>query len=287
VNTVYFNLLKYVHSAFLGEEVNVGILLYFPEQRQLVFRYSHSFRRLRLLYPTFSERLLRDYLSAFYQRVAQTNDQPEFTGSVEQYASFITQCLLAQDSGALQFGPLRQAVAHSNNAAEVARHYYELFFPEVAPVRKKHDDTFLKQQFRSLLRVYDPRILPLLEKDRVIKTTDVEVKFDFAWQNGALNLVKPLSFDLLDRADINRKSVHCYGWLNLLADEARTRNYQFDLLVAKPANRRLFSEYDQALKILEESSAPKRVIVEEALEAYTEQAAQALREHNAGAEVAE
>ncbi len=285
MNTVYFNVLKYVHSAFLGEEVNVGILLFFPEQRQLVFKYSHSFRRLRLLYPTFSERQLREYLSAFYQRTAQANDQPEFTGSVEQYTTFITQCLLAPDSSALQFGPLRQAVAHADDPAEVAQHYYELFFPEVAPVRRKHDDTFLKQQFRALLRDYDPRVLPLLEKDRVIKTTDVEIKFDFAWQNGALNLVKPLSFDLLDRADINRKSVHCYGWLNLLADEARTRNYQFDLLVAQPADRRLFGEYDQALKILAESTAPKRVIVEKELEAYTEKAAQALREHSADAEV--
>ncbi|HEX8656225.1 MAG TPA: hypothetical protein VF690_01750 [Hymenobacter sp.] len=96
-----------------------------------------------------------------------------------------------------------------------------------------------------------------------------------------------LSFDLLERTDTNRKSVHCYGWLNLLADEAPTRNYQFDLLVAKPADRRLFSEYDQALKILGESTAPKRVIVEKELEAYTEKAAQALREHNAGAEVKE
>ncbi len=285
MNTVYFNVLKYVHSAFLGEEVNVGILLCFPEQRQLVFRYSNSFRRLRLLYPTFSERQLRTYLSAFTQRVSQANKARRGPENAPDYAAFISRELLAPDATVLQFGPLRQAVAHANDPAEVAQHYYELFFPEITPVRKKHDETFLKQQFRTLLRDYDPNVLPLLEKDRVIKTTDVEVKFDFAWQNGALNLIKPLSFDLLDRADINRKSVHCYGWLNLLADEARIHNYQFDLLVAKPADRRLFGEYDQALKILAESTAPKRVIIEKELEAYTEKAAQALREHNANAEV--
>ena len=39
MNTIYFNLLKYVHSPFLGEEVNVGILLCFPEQRRLEFRF--------------------------------------------------------------------------------------------------------------------------------------------------------------------------------------------------------------------------------------------------------
>jgi hypothetical protein len=285
VNTVYFNLLKYVHSAFLGEEVNVGILLYFPEQRQLAFQYSHSFRRLRSLYPTFSERQLRDYLSSFYQRVAQANKQSESISSVAQYTTFITQCLVARDATVLQFGPLRQAVAHSEKPSEVAAHYYELFFPEATQVRKKHDDTFLKQQFRTLLRGHDPAVLPLLQKDRIIKTPEVEIKFDFAWQNGALNLVKPLSFDLLDRADINRKSVHCYGWLNLLTDKARTHNYQFDLLVAKPADRRLFAEYDQALKILEESTAPKRVIAEKELEEYTEKAADALREHSTDAEI--
>ncbi|RZK33675.1 MAG: DUF3037 domain-containing protein, partial [Hymenobacter sp.] len=66
----YFNLLKYVHSPFLGEEVNVGMLFYFPEQRRLEFRFPESLRRLRLLYRNFPERQIRTYLQSIGERVA-------------------------------------------------------------------------------------------------------------------------------------------------------------------------------------------------------------------------
>ena len=69
MNTIYFNLLKYVHSPFLGEEVNVGILLCFPEQGRLEFRFPARFKRLRHLYQSFSERQLLTYLTSFGQRV--------------------------------------------------------------------------------------------------------------------------------------------------------------------------------------------------------------------------
>ncbi|MGI4821967.1 MAG: DUF3037 domain-containing protein [Janthinobacterium lividum] len=73
MNTIYFNLLKYVHSPFLGKEVNVGILLCFPEQGRLEFRYPARFKRLRNLYQSFSERQLLTYLTAFSRRVARAN----------------------------------------------------------------------------------------------------------------------------------------------------------------------------------------------------------------------
>ena len=138
MNTIYFNLLKYVHSPFLGEEVNVGILLCFPEQGRLEFRFPARFKRLRHLYQSFSERQLLTYLTSFGQRVARANSELSTALSPEQYTAFITRELVPADATVLRFGPLTKAVAHIDDAPQqVADQYYELYFAETQPAPRR------------------------------------------------------------------------------------------------------------------------------------------------------
>lgn len=279
MNPLYFNLLKYVHSPFLGEEVNVGVLLYFPAQERMEFRFPESLRRVRALYPTLSERQLRTYLTSFAARVRQANAELKTAPSVEQYAAFIVRELLPPNATVLQFGACTKAIAHTADPVAAADHYYELFFgavtPAAVPVRK--DDDFLFRQFRSVLSRTDPAATKLLQRDVEVVSDKTSVRFDAAWKNGALNHVKAVSFDLNNAASINQKSVYCHGWLDLLADEAKAHNYQFDLLLAPPSQPALRSEYNRAIHILQDTTAPVRLIAEgEELVAYSEQAAQHL-----------
>ena len=131
---VYFNLLQYVHSPFLGEQVNVGILLCFPEQGHLEFRYPADFKRLRYLYRSFSERQLLTYLTSFRERVALANTKFNAPLTPEQYTSFITQELVPVDATVLRFGKLTKAVSEaSKDPQSVADEYYELYFAESQP----------------------------------------------------------------------------------------------------------------------------------------------------------
>lgn len=83
---------------------------------------------------------------------------------VEHQTSFISRELVAPDATVLRFAALRLAVAHTDDPAEVARHYHELFFPETAPTRRKHDGAFLRQQFRALLRDHAPGCCPCCKR---------------------------------------------------------------------------------------------------------------------------
>jgi hypothetical protein len=114
----------------------------------------------------------------------------------------------------------------------------------------------------------------------VIKTKvnnkHIELKFDLAWGKGQTHLIKPLSFDLSEEKSIQDKSATNYGYLNLLADYARERKYQFDLIVAKPQNRDLHKSYDNALGLLDLATAPKRIVTEKELSGYTDETIAAL-----------
>lgn len=275
MNTIYFNLLKYVHSPFLGEEVNVAILIYFPQQERIEFRYPDSFRRLRLLYPNFSEKQLKVYLSAFDKRVAQSNAELKPEPSLDLYKNFIINNLIPADATVLQFGVTVKALAHSSNTSLVADYYYKMYFGEVtARPRRNKDDDFLRRQFRQLVAQTDPDAAKLVLRDVAVEADATRINFDAAWQNGTFNHVKAISFDLANPDEINRKSVFSHGWLDLLSDVAKRRNYRYDLLVAAPSRRELRPNYERALKILSDSAAPTRIITEgQELIEYSEQAA--------------
>lgn len=284
MNTIYFNLLKYVHSPFLGEEVNVGILLCFPEQGRLEFRYPARFKRLRHLYQSFSERQLLTYLAAFSKRVARANTELSSALSPERYTAFIAHELVPADATVLRFGNLAKAVVFEDDDTQVvADQYYELYFAETQPAPRagqQKRDLFLISQFRRNLEAHDAGVFQLLRRNVEINAAATSVRFDYAWQNGTENFVKPVSLDLADAEEINRKAVYTHGWLHLLAPVAEAEKYRFDLLLATPSDRKLFPAFDQAVKILDGTVAPKRIITEgRHLEEYSRDAAQHLRQH--------
>lgn len=284
MNTIYFNLLKYVHSPFLGEEVNVGILLCFPEQGRLEFRYPARFKRLRHLYQSFSERQLLVYLTSFARRVARANTELSGLLTPEHYTAFITRELVPPDATVLRFGNLTKAVAQADNDPQaVADEYYDLYFAETQPVLRagQHKrDFFLISQFRRNLEAHDAGVFQLLRRNVEVRAAATAIRFDYAWQNGSRNLIKSVSLDLADADEINRKVIYTHGWLHLLAPVAEQENYRFDLLLALPSDRKLFPAFDKAVEILNATAAPKQLITEgRRLEEYSHDAAHYLRQH--------
>jgi hypothetical protein len=283
VKPFYFNLLKYVHSPFLGEEVNVGMLFYFPEQRRLEFCFPDSSRRLRRLYNNFSERQLRVYLQSFGEWVARTNGELSPELSSEDYEKLIKHGLLDVDATVLRFSSTVKAVPHTIDTRVIVEHYYALYFADTisAPLHaRSRDEGFLLSQFRSYLKLQDPGAARLLKKDVTVSVPATSIHFDYAWQNGTLNLLKPISFDLKNESEIHKKALLYYGNFNLLAEVAKEKHYRFDMLVARPSNPKLSKEYFRAVGILKETTAPCRIVIEdEDLTEYSKTAASNLRNH--------
>ena len=76
----------------------------------------------------------------------------------------------------------------------------------------------------------------------------------YAWQNGTLNIVTPLSFDLREAQSIQNKAVKWFGLLYHLREAAEIQNLKFDLLVAQPTDARLTNAYEDALGIVQDIS---------------------------------
>ena len=110
---------------------------------------------------------------------------------------------------------------------------------------------------------------------KVINETGNEFNFDYAWQNGTLNLVKPISFDLKETKGIAKKAYENFGLFTDLKNEAEVNNLRYDLLIGKPESKDLFKEFDHALNLLDTLDKVD-IVLEEDIEKYSKKAIKAL-----------
>ncbi len=280
MNTPFaYTILRYVHSQVLGEVFNVGILFSFPNQQELVFKYPESLARLKGMYRRFSESQIKAYQRGFARKAAELNAEWR-NSSPSAFAKNILeitpQDFLVEDATALQFSETKQGFLSGDQVEHIVNQYFQLYFGEYSEwkeTRRKHDEAYLNKKLLHALRNANHQVCPpRFVRDVVIASVQTSLKFDFQWQNGTTNLIKSVGFDLSDESSINDKSILLHGKLNFLGEKAEKENLRYDLLVSTPQKKNLLKAFDNALKILDSSEAPKKIITEDSHQAYVERA---------------
>jgi len=277
--TYTFTVLQYRHSQLLGEVLNVALLIYFPKFQNLTFVYPNKLTRITSAYPNVQEGVIKNYLRSFSLRIDQLNKSPEIFARIdldESFVRFISNELIPEDSSALQFDTPKRGMLNSQNIESVKKRLYDTYFTafEFELIENSRvDEAILFSRYKTYIKEleqnFESNISQRITYDYELKPREGEVfKFDAAWQNGSLNLVKSISFDLARPDRLQNKAFRFYGQFLELEDYAAEKNCRFDLLLAKPKKRELFSNYENAIRLL---SKPKNVtlISEEDLKDYS------------------
>lgn len=281
-----YSILQYHHSFVLGEAINVGILFQFPDEERLEFVAGNA-TRLKAIYPDFDQTVYNYLVKSIERKLIDSNGSI-FSGSISKsdFKKYINSSILPEDATVLQFREPSVALNTIGDYSKVVDEFSKLLLPGIIvkkPEITRHNEHFLIKKFVGYISEKNKAVEKKLVKNAIIqakvKDTFVELKFDYSWQNGSTNLIKPLSFDLSDEQSIQNKSSQYLGNLTLLADYAKDNNLRFDFLVSKPQNPDLISSYENALNILDLSKAPKKIITEADLETYSEETVDYLSSH--------
>ena len=284
MNSVFYHsVLQYRYAQSLGEILNVGVLLLFPEQRQAVFRFPERLGRIRKLYPKFAEKTIRSYFKGIAARTNQLSKQPEIFADYEEHPrQLIDNEILIRDSSALQFGELKPSVLYTNDLLAISDQFYKTYlsFYDEDEHKVRHDENYLLKEYQQRLQ---HRLNGLLSREAFSRSvaikpegTNFSYQFAFGWLNGSYNLVKPVSFDLKLEQSITDKATLNVGQFAVLRPYAEQRNARFDVLVARPKDRQLYKSYDQAVQLL--ANQPHvEIVEEEQLDSYSEKTAESLR----------
>jgi hypothetical protein len=275
-----YAVLQYIPSQVLKERVNVGLLLFFPTSNTLRFLYPTHLKRLKALYHNTQEKRIAFCLDAIAQRIEALNNGLSLFHSnfnnFKDLSAFLDTQVLKRDDSSLQFSDIHQSLLYSADLDRIQFDLYNEFFAEYQhKPQGEHfvSDAEISKLFESSLKKWAPEAVSKIHRNYTIQTDTNEFVFDFAWQNGSLNLVKPVSFDLKEPKRIQEKSILLYGNLSLLQDEALLNNIRFDLIVAEPHERSLYRNFEMALKTIDQAAVNKEIIVRSEIDKYTDKAA--------------
>jgi hypothetical protein len=275
-----YSILQYKHSPVLGEAINVGVLFYFPAEARKIYFHSTDATRLKPIYKDFDARYFNSILRLITTNVARFSDDLHATKLLnDNFKDFIHTYLLKNDDTALQFSDLYTVLNVFSDPQRAAEEYTSLLLP--LSLKKdtqiiKHNESFIIRKFKTRLLSQNREIEEKMVKNYVVKTENMSIRFEYAWQNGTLNLVHPLSFDLQDTQAIQRKTAEYCSYLTWLNNYTKENNCRIDLLLAKPQDTKLMTIYNKSVKLLKSTESNKQVVPLEELDDYTDNAAQSL-----------
>jgi len=278
-----YSILQYKHSPVLGEAINVGVLFYFPAEARKIYFHSTDATRLKPIYKDFDARYFNSILRLITTNVARFSDDLHATKLLnDNFKDFIHTYLLKNDDTALQFSDLYTVLNVFSDPQRAAEEYTSLLLP--LSLKKdtqiiKHNESFIIRKFKTRLFSQNRDIEEKIVKNYVVKTEDMSIRFEYAWRNGTLNLVHPLSFDLQDIQAIQRKTAEYCSYLTWLNNYTKENNCRIDLLLAKPQDNKLMTIYQKSVKLLKSTESNKQVVPLDELDDYTDNAAQSLLSH--------
>ncbi|MBV5280873.1 MAG: DUF3037 domain-containing protein [Paludibacter sp.] len=275
-----YSILQYKHSPILGEAINVGVLYYFPDEERKLYFYITDATRIKPIYKDFDARYFNSILKLIKNNVVK------YSGDLyaekllnDNLKDFVHFYLLKDDDTSLQFSDLNSVINIYSKPELAVEEYTKILLP--LSIKKesqtiKYNETYIIKKFKTRLFGHNEELADKVTKNYVVKTDELSFKFDFAWQNGSLNLVHPLSFDLQDTQSIQRKTAEYCSYLSWLNRYTKENNCRIDLLLAKPQESSLQNTYNKSIKLLQAVNSNKQVIPFEDIDSYTDKTAEYL-----------
>lgn len=281
MKTYYYSLLRYHPSYVLGECINVGIFYWFEEERKAYFDYPTALHyRVKHFYPDANIEWLQWYLEKFKGIAKGIAKDNLFVPETAQ--GVINHYFGVKDATSLVFdAPLVGLYNDKEKLLAQGRQTYFSVYHSKNEEEEKYNDDYLIDAFKKLVQKTSAQ--RFLRNKYVVQYKKSAIEFEYAWQNGHINLVQPLSFDYKKGQSIRNKADHWVGRLVQIESLLEPSKMQIDFMVAPPQNKELMPLYHDAIDIIKENTNTEclQFIKESELSQYVQQMEGQIREMKA------
>jgi hypothetical protein len=147
------------------------------------------------------------------------------------------------------------------------------------PVEERRTDEDVWRIYQAPLRDLDvaKNLLP-----HVVRTDDFKLEFDYAFRNGAWNILQPLSLDLSTSEAVLRKAARWLGNVTAVQDSPDLGKMIF--LLGMPTDPDLRKASQQAQNILDRVPVPHEFVDEAEAEPFAKEVATIVQSHSEDAD---
>lgn len=275
-NIYTYCILKYKHSPFLDESINIGVLIYFESTQKFVFKYSKTLNRIKNIYSNVPEKTIKEYLRQINKYLTEYQSLKEniFPLNDLNLKSFLAQNVLPADGTVLQFSHFKTDYLRDFTEEFIEKVIIDkVFIDDIKPnYAQQQEPKIIAHLFKELKKqgFEEAANKSRIKKDFNIQTNTGKFNFDFAWKNGVWNLVKPVGFDLKTGDGIVQKARNNLGEFTDLESEVKSE-YKCALIVGKPSDKTLYQNYTKALNILHKLPKTISIIEEKDIKSYSHQ----------------
>jgi hypothetical protein len=278
--TYTFSTLRFIYDPVTLEFVNVGVVVYSPETKQLSARCTQHYGRISKMFVTFDGIRLRQTLRFIQDRLndiaAEMYGKLQFRPVGSMYE--ILNSVLPVDDSSLQFA--KGGVGTTEDLKKTAELLFDRYVERYSggqDITKRDDDDV----WRSFRPSFDRKnVTPKLVPKRIV-AKNYEYEFQRSWKNGVWHLYEPISFDLLDASTIAEKANRWVGRATGLEDSQE--QFKLFLLLGRPSDERLLQAYRKAENLLNRMPVDHEFVEESEAEEFARSVASEMEMHDATA----
>lgn len=222
-----YQILRFYPDIVVEEFVNVGIVLFVPDERKILARVVNNISRISSLFHGIDNRYIYKQLKIVDKWISTRGEELLNNLNYLEYNSIdkITSLILPANDSSLKFSNVRSGITEN-----LTRTFDELYGRFISKYEKRSehiskDDKAAWSEYKKVFEKYNID-QKLIKPDVKVKTRVDEFNFDFAWKNGVWNFYKPLSFDLSEEEYIREKT---YRWAGI-TQELLTSELNFNLV---------------------------------------------------------
>ncbi|MQC27096.1 MAG: DUF3037 domain-containing protein [Chloroflexi bacterium] len=253
-----YSIIRYHHDATTHEFLNIGVALYSPKFKYFRAQVTSKYQRITNTFYNAKGRDYRKYVDKIARRFDSLSQQLEekqtrlFETTPDNIEDLL-RTFIRKDSS-FRYSVPASGIA-PDNPDSLDQTFEQLFSDYVdryVVTDERESRTELevwRSAFRPEIEKVSPEVLVKLEPVR-IKTKIESLEYDYSYLNGNRHIIEPLSFDLTNPSNIQRKAHTTLG-KNVMLSSSNEVSHLY-LLLGKPQNKPndVLESYEKAKRIV-------------------------------------
>jgi len=258
-----FAIVRYQHDASIGERMNIGVLVWSPEDSALHFRVNERYGRLSRTYPGFDGTGYRQMVRQLATRLAHVAESLA-AGQADLFApggahglQAVLDRVLPEDASCLQRSEVMGGI-YRDPRERCDQLFHELVARHEANVTgERREESQVWASMKEKLRARG--LLDRMQRHVEVRAADYGYRFHAGWQNGELQVVEPISLDCIEDKDVVERA---NLWGGRLLSLSRGPAFRFTAVVARPQRGASTDAFNHAMGILRQAPRVRQVLDE-------------------------
>lgn len=268
---------KYVHDPAAGEMLNIGVLLFSSEAKQIIGRFDYHFERLSAAFANFSGSHYRFVMTSLEYSISKLNGK--FQPSLFQGEPFKdikgVLALLVPDLGlSIQFGTVMAGI--TDDLESETEQIFQRLVTSQHPQKEKKSRTD-----EEVWTVFNK---PLVQKQvskylrpKHFVSNEYDLKFNYTFKNERTHILDPITMDYAQAESIQNKAIKILGQAMTL--EGNKEIGKLYLLLGEPRISSHKNAYIKAKNLLNKIPLEKVFIEEREAEDFAEELKSEMKKH--------